>query len=43
MNINIGPGDSEWFGVPDEYWGAVQEQCEINKVRNIIINVTFKN
>lgn len=42
VNINIGPGDSEWFGVPDEYWGAVQEQCEINKVGNIvIINRTF--
>jgi len=32
VNINIGPGDSEWFGVPDEYWGALQEQCELNKV-----------
>ena len=24
VNINIGPGESEWFGVPDEYWGALQ-------------------
>ena len=24
VNINIGPGDSEWFGVPNEYWGALQ-------------------
>ena len=32
VNINIGPGDSEWFGVPDEYWGALQELCEKNSV-----------
>jgi hypothetical protein len=32
VNINIGPGDSEWFGVPDSYWGALQELCEKNKV-----------
>ena len=32
VNVNIGPGDSEWFGVPDEYWGPLQELCEKNKV-----------
>lgn len=28
ININIGPGDCEWFGVPDAYWGGVRELCE---------------
>ena len=28
VNINIGPGDCEWFGVPDEYWGIIQRMCE---------------
>ena len=28
ININIGPGDCEWFGVPDAYWGAIQHLCE---------------
>lgn len=32
VNINIGPGDSEWFGVPCEYWGALQSLCEKNNV-----------
>lgn len=32
VNINIGPGDSEWFGVPNEYWGALQRQCAKNDV-----------
>lgn len=32
VNINIGPGDSEWFGVPDEYWGPLQELCEKKQV-----------
>jgi len=32
VNINIGPGDSEWFGVPDEYWGPLQELCVKNNV-----------
>lgn len=27
ININIGPGDSEWFGVPNEYWDAIQNLC----------------
>merc|ERR1711936_729693 len=32
VNMNIGPGDSEWFGVPDQYWGPLQELCEKNGV-----------
>nr|XP_026496615.1 lysine-specific demethylase 6A isoform X3 [Vanessa tameamea] len=28
ININIGPGDCEWFGVPDAYWGGVRELCD---------------
>lgn len=32
VNINIGPGDSEWFGVPNEYWGALQRLCQKNNV-----------
>ena len=32
VNINIGPGDSEWFGVPNEYWGALQRLCAKNGV-----------
>jgi histone demethylase len=32
VNINIGPGDSEWFGVPHEYWGALQRLCAKNNV-----------
>ncbi|CAG2164826.1 unnamed protein product [Oppiella nova] len=32
VNINIGPGDCEWFGVPDEYWGVIQRMCEKNNL-----------
>ena len=32
ININIGPGDCEWFGVPEDYWGALHELCEKNGV-----------
>lgn len=28
VNINIGPGDCEWFGVAHEYWGVVNRLCE---------------
>lgn len=28
INMNIGPGDCEWFGVPDDYWGALHNLCE---------------
>lgn len=32
VNINIGPGDSEWFGVPNDYWGKLQNMCAKNEV-----------
>ncbi|CAL8119045.1 unnamed protein product [Orchesella dallaii] len=32
ININIGPGDCEWFAVPDAYWGAIQNLCEQNNL-----------
>ncbi|XP_072752048.1 lysine-specific demethylase 6A-like isoform X2 [Anoplolepis gracilipes] len=32
VNINIGPGDCEWFAVPNEYWGALRLLCERNGV-----------
>ncbi|XP_064638902.1 histone demethylase UTY-like isoform X2 [Lineus longissimus] len=28
VNINIGPGDCEWFSVPETYWGAIHHLCE---------------
>jgi hypothetical protein len=28
VNINIGPGDCEWFGVPEEYWGVIDSLCQ---------------
>ncbi|KAK6618017.1 hypothetical protein RUM44_002459 [Polyplax serrata] len=30
ININIGPGDCEWFAVPDAYWGGIQALCQKN-------------
>ncbi len=32
VNINIGPGDCEWFGVANEYWGVIHTLCEKNGV-----------
>ncbi|XP_017336592.1 lysine (K)-specific demethylase 6A, like isoform X3 [Ictalurus punctatus] len=32
VNINIGPGDCEWFAVPEPYWGVMSEFCEKNNV-----------
>ena len=32
LNINIGPGNCEWFGVPFEYWGALKALCDKNGV-----------
>ncbi|CAB3368703.1 Hypothetical predicted protein [Cloeon dipterum] len=32
ININIGPGDCEWFATPDSYWGSIQQLCEKNKI-----------
>ncbi|OXA57774.1 Lysine-specific demethylase 6A [Folsomia candida] len=28
VNINVGPGDCEWFGVADEYWPAMYKLCQ---------------
>ena len=28
VNINIGPGDCEWFAVPEHYWGVMSSFCE---------------
>ncbi|XP_018332991.1 lysine-specific demethylase 6A isoform X2 [Agrilus planipennis] len=32
ININIGPGDCEWFATPDAYWGAICALCEKNQI-----------
>ncbi|XP_025262592.1 histone demethylase UTY isoform X1 [Camponotus floridanus] len=32
ININIGPGDCEWFAVPDAYWGMICSLCERNGI-----------
>lgn len=32
LNINIGPGDCEWFATPEEYWGVIAELCEENNL-----------
>ncbi|CAF4096182.1 unnamed protein product [Rotaria sp. Silwood2] len=32
ININIGPGDCEWFGVDHQYWGVIHTLCEKNGV-----------
>lgn len=28
VNINIGPGDCEWFSVHENYWEAISDFCE---------------
>ena len=28
VNVNVGPGDCEWFCVPQEYWGVLSAMCE---------------
>ncbi|KAK5601762.1 hypothetical protein CRENBAI_021007 [Crenichthys baileyi] len=28
VNINIGPGDCEWFAVHENYWDAINEFCD---------------
>lgn len=28
VNINIGPGDCEWFSVHENYWHAISDFCE---------------
>ncbi|XP_061081462.1 lysine-specific demethylase 6A isoform X2 [Conger conger] len=32
VNINIGPGDCEWFAVPEPYWGLMNDFCEKNNI-----------
>lgn len=32
VNINIGPGDCEWFAVPEHYWGVLYRLCQKNQV-----------
>uniref|UniRef100_A0AAQ4Q169 [histone H3]-trimethyl-L-lysine(27) demethylase n=1 Tax=Gasterosteus aculeatus aculeatus TaxID=481459 RepID=A0AAQ4Q169_GASAC len=32
VNINIGPGDCEWFAVPESYWGVITDFCEKNNI-----------
>ncbi|CBY20203.1 unnamed protein product [Oikopleura dioica] len=32
VNINIGPGDTEWFCTPPEYWAVIQKMCRDNNV-----------
>ncbi|TKR80412.1 hypothetical protein L596_014491 [Steinernema carpocapsae] len=32
INVNIGPGDCEWFGVAYEYWPKIEDMC---KKRNL--------
>ncbi|XP_069104223.1 lysine-specific demethylase 6A-like isoform X1 [Argopecten irradians] len=32
INVNIGPGDCEWFGVPEPYWGMIYNMCQKNNV-----------
>jgi histone demethylase len=36
VNINIGPGDCEWFAVPNEYWGRMHELCEKHKISFLV-------
>lgn len=28
VNINIGPGECEWFAVPYEYWPVIEQMCK---------------
>ncbi|XP_030058102.1 lysine-specific demethylase 6A isoform X3 [Microcaecilia unicolor] len=32
VNINIGPGDCEWFVVPESYWSIMNDFCEKNNI-----------
>ncbi|CAB3400526.1 unnamed protein product [Caenorhabditis bovis] len=32
ININIGPGDCEWFACPYEYWGVIEKLCRKNGI-----------
>ena len=36
VNLNIGPGDCEWFAVDEPYWGIVHDVCEKHGVNYLI-------
>ncbi|XP_016106778.1 lysine-specific demethylase 6A isoform X6 [Sinocyclocheilus grahami] len=36
VNINIGPGDCEWFAVPESYWGVINDFCEKNNINYLM-------
>ncbi|XP_034970788.2 lysine-specific demethylase 6A isoform X4 [Zootoca vivipara] len=36
VNINIGPGDCEWFVVPENYWGVMNDFCEKNNMNFLL-------
>jgi len=36
LNINIGPGDCEWFCTPIEYWGVIHNFCEKNNLNFLV-------
>nr|XP_044997123.1 histone demethylase UTY-like isoform X2 [Jaculus jaculus] len=42
VNINIGPGDCEWFVVPEDYWGVLNDFCEKNNL-NFLISSWWPN
>ncbi|EGI58207.1 Lysine-specific demethylase 6B [Acromyrmex echinatior] len=50
VNINIGPGDCEWFAVSYEYWGVIHSLCSQTGVDYLRgswwppdLNVLYKN
>ncbi|XP_041438042.1 lysine-specific demethylase 6A isoform X2 [Xenopus laevis] len=36
VNINIGPGDCEWFVVPETYWSVMHDFCEKNNINFLL-------
>ena len=36
VNLNIGPGDCEWFAVDEPYWGMVHDICEKHGVNYLV-------
>lgn len=36
VNINIGPGDCEWFAVPEPYWGVMNDFCEKSNINYLM-------
>ncbi|CAO2617890.1 Histone demethylase UTY [Lemmus lemmus] len=42
VNINIGPGDCEWFVVPEDYWGVLNDFCERNNL-NFLMSSWWPN